>query len=176
MKIFKRIIYGLIGLVVLLLITALFVKNDYQVQEEVVVNQPKTAVFNYVKFAKNHDHFNKWIMQDPQIKKSYRGTDGTAGFVYAWNSEGEAGQGEQETKNIAEGERVDFNIHFIRPMEADATMYFTTNAVAASQTKVQWTMNGRSPYPLNIMNLFIPGMLGKDMMASLTTLKSVLEK
>jgi hypothetical protein len=37
-------------------------------------------------------------------------------------------------------------------------------------------MNGRSPYPLNIMNLFIPGMLGKDMLASLTTLKSVLER
>lgn len=176
MKILKRIIFGLVGLVVLLLITALFVNNDYIVQEEMIVNRPKEAVFNYVKYAKNHDQFNKWIMQDPQIKKTYRGTDGTTGFVYAWNSEGEGGQGEQQTGNIAEGERVDFNIHFIRPMEADATMYFTTDAIAAGQTKVKWTMNGHSPYPFNLMNLFIPGMLGKDMHNSLTTLKSVLEQ
>ncbi len=176
MKILKRILVGVLAIIALLLLTALFVKKDYIVEEEVVVNKPKADVFNYVKYAKNHDNFSKWIMQDPLIEKSYRGTDGTVGFVYAWNSTGDAGQGEQETKSITDGQRVDFDVHFIRPIEADATMFFTTDEVGANQTKVKWTMNGHSPYPLNVMNLFIPGVLGKDMLASLTTLKSVLEK
>jgi len=37
-------------------------------------------------------------------------------------------------------------------------------------------MHGRSPYPLNIMNLCIPGVLGKDLETGLNKLKAVLEK
>lgn len=176
MKILKRILMGIAALIALLLVTAFFVKKEYKVEQEVVVNKPKTEVFNSVKYLKNQDHFNKWIMTDPQIKKSYTGTDGTVGFVYAWDSEGDAGKGAQEIKNIREGERVDIAVHFIEPMESDASTSFTTDAVAANQTKVTWSMEGRNPYPLNLMNLLIPGMLGKDMKTSLTTLKTALEK
>lgn len=167
---------GIACLAALILLTAAFVKKDYTVQQEVIVNKPKADVFNYVRFARNQDNFNKWIISDPQIKKSYRGTDGTVGFKYAWDSEGDAGKGEQEIKRIEDGKRVDLNVHFIKPMEAVAFTSFTTDAVADNQTKLTWSMEGYSPYPLNFMNLFVPGMLGKDMKTSLTTLKSVLEK
>lgn len=176
MKILKRILFGILALVVLVLITALFVSKNYRIEKDVVVNKPKSDVFNYVKHSKNHDNFNKWIMQDPQIKKTYTGSDGTPGFVYAWNSDGKAGQGEQTTKAIDEGKRADFDIHFIRPMEGTASMWMTTDAVGAAQTKVKWGIDGKSSYPLNVMNLFVPGMLGKDMQESLNTLKNVLEK
>jgi hypothetical protein len=176
MKLLKRILIGILGVIALLLITAVFVKKDYRVEREVVVNKPKADVFNYVKLARNQDYFNKWVMMDPQIKKNYKGTDGTVGFVYAWDSKGKAGQGEQEITGIREGERVDMNIHFIKPIESNATVAFTTEAVAGKQTKVKWSIDGHSPYPLNLMNLFVPGLLGNDMQTSLTTLKTVLEK
>ena len=176
MKLLKRILIGLITVIVLLLITALFVKKDFRVEQEVVVNKPKSDVFNYVKLAKNQDQFNKWITSDPLIQKSYQGTDGTVGFVYAWESRGKAGKGEQRITAIREGERVDLNIHFIKPMESDAAVAFTTEEVTADQTRVKWSMNGQSPYPLNLMNLLIPTMLGSDMQASLATLKTILEK
>lgn len=176
MKILKRILFSLLAIIAVLLLIALFIKKDYQVQRQVVVNKPNTEVFNYVKQAKNQDYFNKWIMTDPLIKKSYQGTDGTVGFVYAWDSEGRAGKGQQEIKKIDEGKRVDFGVHFIKPMEGDATLWMTTDAVAANQTTVKWGMEGHSPYPLNLMNLFVPSLLGNDMQSSLNTLKDVLEK
>lgn len=176
MKILKRLLIGIACLVALLLLTAAFISKDYKVEQEVVVNKPKTDVFNYVKYARNQDNFNKWIMTDPQIKKRYEGTDGTVGFRYAWDSEGNAGKGEQEIKNIQDGQRVDLGVHFIKPVEGMALTSFTTDAVASNQTKLTWSMQGRNPYPLNFLNLFVPGMLGKDMQTSLTTLKSILEK
>lgn len=176
MKILKRILIGIGALIAILLFAALFVSKDYKVEEETVVNKSKNEVFNYVKFARNQDNFNKWITSDPHIKKSYRGTDGNVGFVYAWDSEGDAGKGEQEIKSIQEGERVDLGVHFIKPMEGMASTSFTTDALAANQTKVTWRMEGKSSYPFNVMNLFVPSLLGKDMQTSLATLKTVLEK
>lgn len=176
MKLLKRILIGILTVIVLLLITAFFVKKDYRVEREVVVNKPKAEVFNYVKYSRNQDQFNKWITMDPKIQKSYKGTDGTVGFVYAWESEGKAGKGEQQITGIREGERVDISIHFIEPMESDAAVAFTTEAVASDQTKVKWSIDGHSPYPMNLFNLFVPNLLGGDMQSSLATLKTVLEK
>jgi hypothetical protein len=177
MKILKRIAIGLLGLVVLLLLAALFVKNEYTVERNVAINKPNGQVFGYVKLARNQDNFNKWILSDPQIKKSYRGgSDGTVGFVYAWESKGSAGKGEQEIKRIREGEEVDFAVRFIKPFEGEAAAIMKTEPLAANQTKLTWRMEGRNHYPLNLMNLFVPDLLGKDLETSLGNLKTLLEK
>lgn len=176
MKIFKRILAGLLGFLVLLLVVALFIRKDYRIERDVVVNKPKNEVFSYVRYAKNQDHFNKWIQSDPQLQKSYQGTDGTVGFVYAWNSNGSGGQGEQEISNIREGERVDYAIRFLRPMQATASLWIATEALSANQTRVRWGMQSSNPYPLNLLNLFVPNLLGNDLQTSLGNLKMVLEK
>jgi hypothetical protein len=176
MKIFKRVLIGIAAVIVLLLLTALFVKNEYKVQEAVTINQPKEKVFHFVKQARNHDRFNKWTMSDPDIRKSYKGTDGTVGFVYAWESDGSAGKGEQETSRIREGEQIDFLLRFKEPFESNAAVLMKTESLTAGETKLTWSMEGRNPYPFNLMNLFLHSLLGKDMQTSLATLKGVLEK
>ena len=50
---------------------------------------------------------------DPDMKKTYRGTDGTVGFVSAWDSEkDDVGKGEQEIIKITDGERIDYELRF----------------------------------------------------------------
>jgi hypothetical protein len=110
------------------------------------------------------------------MKKDFRGTDGTVGFVYAWDGNKDAGKGEQEIKNIVEGERVDVEVRFEKPMEGIAYAPIITEGVAENQTKVKWGMKGKSNYPFNFMNLFMDNMLGKDIESSLATLKGILEK
>lgn len=175
MKILKRILIGIVGIIALLLLTALFVKKDYSVERSVAINKPKEQVFAFVKQAKNQDRFNKWILADPQVKKSYRGEDGTVGFVYAWDSK-EVGKGEQEIQRISEGERVDFALRFQEPFESNAAAHMTTQTLAGNQTKLTWRMEGSNSYPMNLMNLFVPSVLGNDLETSLTTLKTILEK
>ncbi|MEO7767079.1 MAG: SRPBCC family protein [Ferruginibacter sp.] len=170
-----------IVLIVLILIAipfviALFVKKEYFVEREIIINKPKQEVFNYVKYLKNQDNYNKWVMMDPNMKKDFRGTDGTVGFVYAWDGNSEAGKGEQEIKKILDGEKVDVEIRFKKPFEGIATVPIATSALSSTQTKVTWSMKGKSKYPLNFMNMFIDKMLGKDLESSLTTLKGILEK
>ena len=179
MKILKRILLALAGLIALLLIMALFVNKNYAVEREITINKPKQQVFDYVKLLKNQDNYSKWAMMDPNMKKEYTGTDGTVGFVSAWDSQVEnVGKGEQEIKKITDGERLDFALRFLKPFTSTDYAYMTTEDTAGNQTKVKWGFNGKMPYPMNLMLLCMnmDKMLGKDLETGLSNLKTVLEK
>lgn len=180
MKIVKRILIAIAVLIAIPLIIALFTQKDYAVERAIVINKPKQEVFDYVKLLRNQDNFSVWTKLDPDMKKEFRGTDGTVGFVYAWDSKGSdgAGAGEQKIVKITEGESIDMNLHFIRPFEGLADARFTTTEVAPGQTKVTWGMKSSMKYPMNVMLLFMDmdKILGKDLATGLNELKSVLEK
>lgn len=176
MNTLKIILLVVVIIIAIPLIIALFVKKEYSVEREITINKPKQEVFNYMKYLKNQDNYSKWVRTDPNMKKDFRGTDGTVGFVYAWDGNKDAGKGEQEIKNITEGERLDVEVRFERPMAGIAYAPVVTQSLSGNQTKVKWGLKGKSKYPFNFMNLFMNGMLGKDLETSLTTLKGILEK
>ena len=162
--------------VALFLLLGLFVKKEYSIERQITINKTKQEVFNYVKFLKNQEHYSKWVMIDPAMKKNFKGTDGTVGFVYAWDGNKKAGKGEQEIKRLRDGESVDVELRFEKPFEGVATAFLTTTTAQTGQTVVKWGMNGRSAFPMNAMNPFVIGMLGKDLDQSLFNLKTNLEK
>ncbi|MES2704457.1 MAG: SRPBCC family protein [Bacteroidota bacterium] len=177
MKIVKKVLIVIAIIIAIPLVIALFVKKDYAVEREITINKPEADVFGYIRQLKNQDHFNKWTMPDPNMKREFQGTDGTVGFVYAWDSQNDkVGAGSQKITNITEGDRIDYTIHFLRPFEGDANTYMATEPVAPAQTKVKWAFTGTSNYPMNFMNLFIDNFLGKDLAISLNNLKGVLER
>lgn len=177
MNILILILLILASIIALLLIIALLVKKEYAIEREIIIHKSRQEVFDYIKFLRNQDYYSKWVMTDPAMKKDFIGTDGTVGFVYAWDSQNKnAGKGEQEIKNIIEGEKLDVEVRFERPMTSTARTPMTTETLSGNQTKVKWGMEGKNKYPMNLMNLFIDNLLGKDLEISLTNLKSILEK
>lgn len=177
MKIVKRILIGLAILIAIPLILAIFTKKDYAVEREIIINKPKQQVFDYVKYLKNQDNYSVWAKMDPGMKKDFKGTDGTVGFVYAWDGE-KAGAGEQTIARITEGESVDFSLHFIKPMDGLADARMTTSAISPEQTKVTWGFKSSMKYPMNAVLLFMDmdKELGQHLEAGLKDLKGVLEK
>ena len=169
----------IVVLIALVLIVAAFVKKDYAVQREVVINKPKQQVFDYIKYIKNQNNYSVWNMKDPNSKMSYTGTDGTVGFVSAWESQmKDVGKGEQTIKDIKDGERLDMDLHFIKPMEGHDNAYMTTDSIAPNQTKVTWGFNGAMPYPMNIMllGMNMDTMLGGDLQTGLNNSESHFRK
>ena len=164
------------AIIVLLLIIALFIKKEYTISREVTINKSSQEVFNYVKFIKNQDHFNKWVMADPNMKKVFTSTDGTIGFIYAWDSEDKnAGKGEQEIAGLSENKSIETVIRFEKPFEGTSYVKMTLDSLSENQTHVTWQMTGESKYPMNFMNLFMDSLLGNDMNTSLATLKNIIE-
>src|SRR6187399_1846998 len=108
------IVLVIIGIIALVLIAALFIRKRYDVQSTVIINASQQKVFDYLKLLRNQDNFNKFIMVDPNMKKEFKGTDGTVGFIYGWNGK-KAGEGEQEIKSITERKNITTEIRFVRP-------------------------------------------------------------
>jgi Polyketide cyclase / dehydrase and lipid transport len=170
------IVFGCIA--VLLLIIGLFVKKDYSVAREVVVNKPKSIVFDYLKFLKNQNKFSVWASIDPDMKTEYRGTDGTEGFVSAWESENKnVGKGEQEILKIVSGERIDYEIRFIKPFASTSWANIIVASANENQTRVHWEFNGKMKYPTNLTLLFMnmEKMVGNDLDKGLQNLKAIMD-
>jgi len=176
MNIIITILLGGAGIIALLLIIALFMTKEHYVKREIVVNAPRQKVFDYVKLLRNQEQFNKHAMADRDRKEEYKGTDGTVGFIIAWNGNKKVGEGQKEIKNLIEGKRIETEIRFVRPMSATASIIMETESVSDNQTKVSWSNAGTLKYPVNIMIPMMEKMLPKDMDSSLSTLKSILEK
>ncbi len=179
MKILKIVVFSLLGVIALLLVTAIFVTKEYRVVREVTISKPNQVVFDYVKLLKNQNNYSKWASVDPEMKKEFSGTDGTIGFVSAWDSKvKDVGKGEQEIVGMKEGERIDYELRFILPMESTDHAYMTTEAVTDGSAKVTWCFYGKINYPTNLMLLFLnmDTMLGKDLEQGLNKLKTILEQ
>lgn len=171
------VIIIIVAIVALPFVLALFTKKSYSIERSILINRPVNVVFDYLKHIRNQDQFSKWVQMDPNMKKEYRGTDGTVGFVYAWNGNKQAGEGEQEIKGIVENRKLDIEVRFIRPFAAVAKTPFTTEALEVNETRVTWGMSSSMNYPMNIMLLFMnmENLLGKDVEISLQQLKEKLE-
>ena len=179
MKNLKKIFAVIAIIIAIPLVVALFVKKDYVVERVIIINKPKAEVFEYIKFLKNQDNYSKWNMMDPDMKKTYQGTDGTVGFISAWESKKEnVGAGEQEIVNMIDGERIDTKLRFKVPFESQNDAYMITEDMSNNQTKVKWGFKGAFPYPFNLMGLFMDmeKAVGGDLEVGLQNLKNLLEK
>ncbi len=178
MKIIKKILLAIGILILLVLISALFIKKDYSVEKENIINKPATEVYDYVRILSKQNAFSTFAKKDPNMKSVYTGKDGETGSVFAWEGNSEVGSGEQKITKLTKDQRIDIEMHFINPFESYAPAYFTFENVSANQTKIKWGMNGKMAYPLNFMRIFfdMEEMIGKEYQISLQNLKSILEK
>lgn len=176
MSIIIIILLIVVGIIVLLLILGLFMKKEHYVRREIIINAPRQKVFDFVKLLRNQDKFNKHAMVDADRTREFKGTDGTAGYIYSWKGDKSAGEGEKEIKNIVEGKRVEMEIRFVKPMRVSANIIMETESLSDDQTKVSWSNAGILRYPINIMIPMMEKNVGKGMEESLNTLKSILER
>ncbi len=180
MKIFLGVVAGFF--LVLAILTAIAPK-EFKLESEIIINKPKAEVFGHLKFLKNHEQWNAWSKKDPAMKKEFKGTDGTVGFISAWESANqEVGTAEQEITKIVEGERLDTIIRFKKPFEGAFDSYVTTKSVNEDQTKVLLGMHDTMSFPMTVISFIVNVCLGNqqkikaNMDESLTNFKTLLER
>lgn len=171
------VIYIILGIIILMLITALFTKKDYVVKREITINQPDGVVYDYLRFFKNHKTFNAWFLKDPNMKETSKNTDGQVGYMLSYEGNKDLGSGEEELMGLEQNKKINIELRFLKPFKSTAKTPFELTQIADNKTKVTWTMFGRMNYPMNIALLFIKmdNFLGKDVQKSLENLKSTLE-
>jgi hypothetical protein len=148
-----------------------------KIEKSIEINKSSKLVFDYLKITRNQDNFSVWNMNDPNMKKAHKGTDGTIGFIYSWDSPMKnVGAGEQETTAIEEGKSIDYTIRFFRPMQNVGRSKFQITGLGDKSTSVAWIFDSPSKFPMSLFSPIFKIMLGKDIQKGLTNLKGILEK
>lgn len=179
----KKVLIG-IAVVVVIAIAAIGVltmvtPTAFAVERDIVIDRPRSEVFDYVKMVKNQGEWGPWLKKDPKTKLEYEGEDGTVGFISRWESDHpEVGTGEQKIVKIVENERIDVELTFKQPWESTADGYTILEPAGEGKTKVRWGFTGDVGRPMNLLFLvmdFDEG-AGKEFENGLATLKEILEK
>ena len=176
----KIVLYAVLSASVIIiaipLIAAIFLKKDYSIVRDIIINRPKQEVFDYVKYLKNQNEWGKWARTDPNMKTTCSGTDGTVGFIYGWESDDKSvGKGTQKITKITDGEYIEWEFLFIG--KPPAQCYWITETVSENVTRMKWGFTGRMSYPMNLMILFFEKLIGHNMLdTELANLKTTMER
>lgn len=168
-KILKYVLFLIVGVIVLVLVAALFIPKKYHVERSVAIMAPQSMILDQVKDLKKANEWSPFMEQDPNIKVTYAGPAGQVGSSSHWESE-KSGAGTQTITGIT-NDRVDVRINFLKPFEGVAMGYFQTKN-EGSAVNVTWGMDGEDHYPMNIMVLCMDNMLGKVFAKGLNNLKT----
>ncbi len=170
MKVLKKILIALLILIAIPLIAALFVSRHFKAENTVTIRKSRHEVFDYVKNVNNQRDFGVWFKMDPDIKTTSEGTDGTEGYVLKWESE-KVGNGSQTITKVAAADSVLSKLDF--GFGEPAQGYFKLKEVTPGETEVTWGISGESPYPWNLVSLFMD--MNKDFETGTQNLKELLE-
>ncbi len=176
MKIIKYLLGFIVLLIVVTLIYASTLEKSKLVEQSITINKPSTEIFNYIKLYKNQLKYSVWSEMDPNTKREFSGTDGQLGSIHKWESEHEqVGYGSMELTKIEEDKRLEWNLIFTKPFQAQSTPYMNTNMLDSNSTQVVWGCDMTIPFPFNIFLEDESEKLSNQFATSLDKLKSILE-
>jgi uncharacterized protein YndB with AHSA1/START domain len=163
-----------------ILIAAFFICTGINAETTIDINKPQQEVFDYLVLLKNQEHYNAWLMTDPQMSKDYTGTDGRPGFILSWNSKNKiTGKASQQITNIVAPEKIEIELIFEKPLPSKARYWLKLTAVNDSKTHVTWIYQGNpAPYYLLRVSHMVFRLKKRAtgyMQVSLANLKNILE-
>ena len=168
----------LVVLAALIIFLGLIAPKEYKVNRSIIINNPLSDTFQYLKSIKNQNDWSPWKKKDPDMTQTFEGIDGEVGFVSKWKGNKDVGEGEQEIISIIENESIDSQLRFFKPWKSESIGHFIVDQVDEDKTMVTWGFSGKNKFPFSIFMLFMnmDKTVGKDFEEGLTSLKRVLEQ
>ncbi len=173
----KQLLLVVVGIVVIILIRATFIKESFRVERSVTIKAPPERIFGLINDFHNFAQWSPWEHLDPDMQRSITGSASGKGAVYEWSGNSKAGAGRMEILESTPSSKILIKLDFIKPIAGTNTSEYTITPQGDS-TKVTWAMYGPSPFVSKVMQVFVTmdKLIGGDFERGLSSLKSVAEK
>ncbi len=175
MKWFKRILIGLVALLLLLAAVGLALPSHFSVERSVTIAAPADKVYSLIAAPREWKRWTVWNRRDPVMQMQYAGPEAGAGARWSWRSASE-GNGEMEFTAAVPGHRVDYRLSFPDfGMQSRGSLRIEP---AGSGVLVRWSNEGEmgaSPVD-RWFGLFMDRLVGPDFDAGLSNLKRLAEQ
>jgi uncharacterized protein YndB with AHSA1/START domain len=171
MRVLKYFLYGLAGLLVIVVAVGLFLPSKYHVERSLEIKAPAEKVFGLVNDPRQWATWSVWNKRDPAMKVVYSGAPAGAGAKWNWESKTE-GVGEMEFTRSEPPKLLAYKLFF--PEFGTLATGTLTLVPAGGGTRITWTNDGdMGGNPLkHYLALFMDRMIGPDFEAGLSGLKA----
>jgi hypothetical protein len=150
----KKILLGLVAVIVLFLAYAATRPADFRVERSATLAASPAALFAQVN---DHHKFNTWnpfLKVDPNVKNTYSGPESGVGATCSWDGNSKIGAGSSTIIESKPGELVRMRMDWKRPMEGTSTVDFTFEP-AGDKTVVTWAMYGKNGFLGKVVSVFM---------------------
>jgi uncharacterized protein YndB with AHSA1/START domain len=173
----KTVAIGIAVLIAAILVFAATKPDTFRVQRSATIKAPPEKIFAILNDFQRWETWSPWEEKDPAMKRTFSVVTGGKGAVYSWEGNKDVGQGRMEIADSVPPSRLAIKLDFLKPFEAHNMVEFTL-APQGDATNVTWAMQGRSPYFVKIIHVFVDmdTLVGKDFETGLANLKAVAEK
>lgn len=173
----KKILIGLVAIIVLALIAAAVMDKEFGYEDSIVIDATPEQVWQHTGSLQAMDDWSPWMAKDENIKQTWEGENGAVGSSNCWDSQvKEVGAGCQTVTEVEPNKAFLTKLKFTRPNEG-LGKGFTYLEEEGEGTKVTWGFTSEMPYPFNLL---IPTMdmekqMGEDWSNGLNKLKQLSE-
>jgi carbon monoxide dehydrogenase subunit G len=167
----------IVSAIIAILVYAATRPDTFRVERSASFKTTPDKVFAQINDFHNWAAWSTWESMDPTMSKSYGGAANGVGANYAWQGNNKVGQGSMEITESIPNSKVMIKLDFFSPMEAHNIGEFTIQP-DGDGTRLTWAMYGPAPFISKLFGVFVnmDKMIGKDFEASLSNLRTVVEK
>jgi hypothetical protein len=170
----KKLLIGLIVILVLLVVVGFLLPTEYEVSRYIVIDAKPSRIHDYVGDLRRWEDWMTWKDQDPSIEITFGKKTTGVGARQTWT--GKDGVGEIVFTSADPKRGVEYD------MSMDQGKYTSDGSILYEEmgksTRVTWTMDGDMPVPVlgGYMVLLFEPMIGKSFQQGLSRLKDLIEK
>ena len=174
-KLLKKIGYGLLGLLILLLVIGFLLPGQRHIEATVEIDAPMQLVFDQVNDLRNWEKWSPWQAMDPVMEISYSNPPAGKGAFMVWNStEKRIGEGKMTLAEVVPNDRIMAALELKNRHNAVTQFSFLENK---KHIEVKWGMTyeiGGNPIK-RYAGLFQAGSLRNTFSSGLKRMKHNLE-
>lgn len=137
--------------------------SDFRIARSRVIDASPEALFALIEDFHKWAAWSPWDKMDPAMLRTFEGPERGVGAVYRWRGNSKVGEGSMTIREAVAGERMVFDLHFLKPFPAQNVGAFALTP-EGSGTRVEWSMTGRNALPAKVFGLFMnmDEMVGRD--------------
>ena len=176
MKPVKRVVIGLVAVIVLVLVVGFALPHHVHVERSIVINAPQPQLFDVLDGFKRFNEFSPWAALDPDTQYTYSGPESGVGAKMSWiSTNSKVGSGTNEIVDSTPPNFIRTRLVFGDQAPAEASFRFEP---ADGGTRVTWGFDcdlGANPIA-HYFGLMFDKWIGGDYEKGLAKLKQVMEQ
>lgn len=146
----------------------------FENSREILIDAAPATVHAHLDDFRAWTAWSPWEEIDPELERTYSGSETGVGSHYAWAGNNKVGVGTMEI-TASTPERIEIDLEFVKPFKASNKTVFTLQSEGTG-TRVVWAMSGKRNLAFAILGkLFFDKAIAKDFDKGLASLKAAVE-